>query len=235
MPRFPNQSDLPTAEQAISSIILSVAMEEIALSHIMEAESEKINFVVEAAKQGGNVSDLLAVNESVADVLESIVKLQTILKEKLDAAINFTPPAPTPECVPKFVMQACHVWQKNGALFLDGTCGSCSEPCNNGVKITRKNCETRILLPQGKKFQILLELDASNKTASTAKIHAEFRLGEEVVQTEVIAQDGEKIKIAHTILHETPLGGANTTLTFRLISSEKLSRVNGAVTIQEVA
>ena len=246
MPAFPNPAEIPTTEQALAAIIASVAMEEVALSHVINAESEKIKFVVECAKEKGcenmNIDDILAVNKSVDEVLKRIVELQIILKKKFDTAVNFMPPIPPippippePSCSPKFFTQPGYIWYKNSALFLMGKDQSDTdnEPCGDGIRLNRKNCESMISLPSGRKFEILFELETINKYSVSVKINVEFRIGDDVVKTERMEQDGEKIKISQTIEYETPVGGGNTTVISRLVSPESLSCIDGAITIFE--
>ena len=234
LPNFPNPNEIPTMEQAFAAIITSIAMEESSLSHVIKAESEKIKFVVECAKEKGcgesHIKDLLDINKSASETLKSIVVLEEILKEKFETAVKHMP---SPTCVPKFVTQAGYIWLKNGALFLmeKGRCEAESKPCNNGVHLVRRNCESMILLPRGKKFEILFELHAINKNHCPAKVAIEFRIGKEIVKTETIEQSGEKIKISHSIPFKSPIGESDAGMIFRLLSPEKLSCVVGVVTI----
>lgn len=71
-----------TREEAIGEIIESIAMEESSLSHILNAESEKIMSVVE--NPNATAAELLAVNRSVKSTIGAITRLETILQAKLD-------------------------------------------------------------------------------------------------------------------------------------------------------
>lgn len=71
-----------TREEAIGEIIESIAMEESSLSHILNAESEKIMAVVE--NPNATAAELLAVNRSVKSTIGAITRLETILQAKLD-------------------------------------------------------------------------------------------------------------------------------------------------------
>lgn len=86
MPEFPKLNDL-TLEQAINSILTSIAMEEAALSHILNAEGEKIQFVL--ANQCTDLQKVLEINESVTSLVEQIIDLQIILKSKMRLAEKF--------------------------------------------------------------------------------------------------------------------------------------------------
>ena len=67
--------------QAITDIIQSVAMQETALSHILNAEGEKIQRFVNM--EGLETNQLLTLNNSVQSLVNSISRLETILQAKL--------------------------------------------------------------------------------------------------------------------------------------------------------
>ncbi|MCL1883046.1 MAG: hypothetical protein FWF81_04750 [Defluviitaleaceae bacterium] len=245
MPTFPNPKKFPSRDESITAIVTSIAMEEIALSHVINAESEKIKFIVECAKAQGcdnfNPEDLLAVNNSASEVLKSIVELQTILKEKLDIASQFSPMPPTPPlppkppCIPKFSTQAGLIWKKNNFLYLMGSdhCNGKNEPCNDGIKLVRKECQSQILLPQGKTFDIFFEFNAKNHSGFPTKIEAQFFHGKNIAKTELITHNDCK-KISRRFSYKTPIGKAESYVSFKLIAPEILTCVTGVVTVNHI-
>ncbi|MEG0803393.1 MAG: hypothetical protein RSF90_00405 [Pygmaiobacter sp.] len=70
-----------TTAQAINDIIESVALEETGLSHILNAEGEKIQAFV--AMPNVTPDQLLAVNASVQATIDSVTRLEMILQSKL--------------------------------------------------------------------------------------------------------------------------------------------------------
>lgn len=70
-----------TREQAITDIIESVALEETALSHILNAEGEKIQKMV--AMPDITPEMLLATNKSVESMVNAVSRLEMILHSKL--------------------------------------------------------------------------------------------------------------------------------------------------------
>lgn len=66
--------------EAITDIIESVALEQTGLSHILNAEGEKIQLILKLAK---TPEELLAVNESVESMVNSITRLEAMLQGKL--------------------------------------------------------------------------------------------------------------------------------------------------------
>lgn len=84
-----------TRAQSITDIIESVALQETALSHILNAEGEKIQKMV--AMQDVTPEILLATNKSVESMVNAISKLEMILQSKLsvfDACLCEDSPAP---------------------------------------------------------------------------------------------------------------------------------------------
>ena len=74
-------SSTTTGSQAITDIIQSVALEETALSHILNAEGEKIQKMV--ATQDVTPDVLLATNKSVESMVNAVSRLEMILQSKL--------------------------------------------------------------------------------------------------------------------------------------------------------
>lgn len=72
-----------TREQAITDLIQAVALEEAALSHILNAEGEKIQKVV--ALPDVTPETLLAANKSVESMVNAVSRLEIILQSKLSA------------------------------------------------------------------------------------------------------------------------------------------------------
>ncbi len=99
MPSFPpNGADL-TREEALTMIIASIAMEELALSHILNAEGEKLQYILgtlPGAKPCACPQDVLAVNKSVASLLDVVAQNQMLLKGKLEKVLEACPAPPPP-------------------------------------------------------------------------------------------------------------------------------------------
>lgn len=77
-----------TRTQAITDIIESIALEETALSHILNAEGEKIQKVVATAT---TQDQLLAVNASVQSMVNAVTRLEMVLQAKLELLIPNNP------------------------------------------------------------------------------------------------------------------------------------------------
>jgi hypothetical protein len=87
LPNIPNilpEIDLKSRD-VINLLLASIALEEIGLSHVINAEAEKIQFVLGlTGASKPTVEQLEAINESVKRVLESVVDTEELLQAKLE-------------------------------------------------------------------------------------------------------------------------------------------------------
>lgn len=108
MPKFPEMDPEMTCDRALNMILASIAMEEVALSHIINAEGEKIQYVLGTLEKSSDkkpeVDEVLKVNQSVTNLLDSVSQYQMILKNKMDKTIHalseICPGPPKPPCPP---------------------------------------------------------------------------------------------------------------------------------------
>jgi hypothetical protein len=74
-----------TLETAITNIIASIALEEAGLSHILNAEGEKIQA---ALKLNYTIDDLVAINNSVQGLAASVAEIEDSLQGKLSDSLD---------------------------------------------------------------------------------------------------------------------------------------------------
>lgn len=117
MPNIPNITPVISLErcEVIDLLLSSIALEEIGLSNILNAEGEKLQFLLNTGSHCPH--DILKINESVNKTLRTIVKSQMLLQFKLEDVItlneesNCNPPDNDRDPCHKH----CH----------------CKKPCNN--------------------------------------------------------------------------------------------------------
>ena len=93
LPKFP---DIPKDDfmfdQSICQILTSIAMEEIGLSHIINAEGEKLQYILGTGDaylaSPATIDEVLEVNESVQETLNQIAFNQMFLSAKMAAALK---------------------------------------------------------------------------------------------------------------------------------------------------
>lgn len=104
MPSFPPCGADMTKDEALTMIIASIAMEELALSHILNAEGEKLQYILGTLPGGQKIcaspQEVLAVNKSVTELLNTVMQSQMLLKGKMEKALEAgsCTPAPEPPC-----------------------------------------------------------------------------------------------------------------------------------------
>lgn len=71
-----------TREESVGNIIESIAMEERSISHVLNAESEKLQAIINM--QGTTAQQLIAANKSVKSTVDSVSRLESALLSKLE-------------------------------------------------------------------------------------------------------------------------------------------------------
>ncbi|MEG0794313.1 MAG: hypothetical protein RSF02_01270 [Bacilli bacterium] len=71
-----------TREESVGNIIESIAMEETGISHILNAESEKLNSIINMPNI--TAEDLITANKSVKNTVDNVINLEMNLKNKLN-------------------------------------------------------------------------------------------------------------------------------------------------------
>ncbi|TDL30757.1 hypothetical protein E2R51_17395 [Jeotgalibacillus sp. S-D1] len=92
-PSIPNITPVITFNRndAINLLLASIGMEELSLAHIVNAEAEKIQYVLgtlPGIEQQATLEDLLVINQSVQEVLEAVIKKELLLDSKLNHVIK---------------------------------------------------------------------------------------------------------------------------------------------------
>ncbi|WP_421155730.1 hypothetical protein [Peribacillus simplex] len=97
---FPNIPNITptisvTVEQTIPLLLSSIALEELALAHIINAEAEKLQFVLGTLPTGTALSpavvslaELLAVDSSVQRTLRDVIKKEMLLEFKFENVLD---------------------------------------------------------------------------------------------------------------------------------------------------
>lgn len=92
IPSFPVISPALTRADSINQILSSIALEELGMSHILNSEGEKLQFVLGTLPglTGGSATyeQVLAANESVQGMLNSALENQMLLNAKMAAALG---------------------------------------------------------------------------------------------------------------------------------------------------
>ncbi|HZJ84476.1 MAG TPA: hypothetical protein VFD02_02865 [Syntrophomonadaceae bacterium] len=98
---YPNIPDIDpnieiTLDDAINLMLASVALEELALAHIMNAEAEKLQYILGTLEDGEpletppTMEELLTINQSVERTLRSVLKNQMLLQFNLEDILSIS-------------------------------------------------------------------------------------------------------------------------------------------------
>ncbi len=80
-----------TRKDAVNIILSSIGMEELSLSHILNAEAEKIQFALgtlDPTVPPASLDEILEVNKSAGKMLRDVVKNQMLLGMKLEDVLD---------------------------------------------------------------------------------------------------------------------------------------------------
>lgn len=90
MPQYPSTPNL-SRQDAINQIIASISSEELALSHIINTQGEKIQYAlgtIPGLVGGATIKDVLNINSSAESMLGSVMENQIVLNGKLSQALD---------------------------------------------------------------------------------------------------------------------------------------------------
>lgn len=91
LPTFPQIDPPLTREGSLNEIISSIAAEELSLSHILNAEGEKLQYVLgtlPGLEEAAVLEEVMQVNQSVQETLSDVMEQQMLLTGKLTSAMR---------------------------------------------------------------------------------------------------------------------------------------------------
>ena len=105
---------------ALAAIMASIALQEAAVAHVLNAEGEKIQAVV--GMTGATLGELQGINESVGDLVDSVSSLAGEIQRKLRTAMEALYPGQLPEATAtltvRIVDEGDHPISAAGAAFV---------------------------------------------------------------------------------------------------------------------
>lgn len=253
LPELPTPDPCLTRDQAINMILVSIAMEEMALSHVIEAESEKIKYTVDYLKKQDCCADIdriLEINESATKLIETIMDIQMILKKKMNHALEALPKPCPPPCTMPEPEKGCGIVlsqpHKHSAVFAAKPsiwcCGSAlplsKQPaCCVGIGLSPLE-NTEIYLPNCSRFLVNFNLELIPLFLSADFVSVELELAN-TSQTQMTERyhttsDGSCVTILGSIILNTPRNIPHSHLCIRLLSPCEIQIKSGRINIVEL-
>lgn len=255
LPEFPTPDPCLTREQAINMILVSIAMEEMALSHIMEAESEKIKYVLDYQSNPdccACIGQILEINESVSKLIETIMETQIILKKKMESALNALPKPCLFPCPPRPVAKPeqcfCALCQhhKHSAVFSakpfrwyhGGALSLRRQPsCCTGIALPPSR-DTEILLLDCGRFIVNFNIELMPLTASLTPVSLELQhtCPSKTISTERFHASCERncVTVSGSTIIETPRNCPHSYLCIKLLSPCGIQVKSGRISVVEL-
>ncbi|MBN7741521.1 collagen-like protein [Bacillus velezensis] len=130
-PNLPNITPVVTLsrDDTINLLLSSIAMEELGMAHILNAEGKKIQYALGTIPgltgPPSSLADILNLNESVRDTLDSLMKQELLLGSKLDSISNIpTLAGPTGATGPTGAVGPAGATGPTGAIGPTGVTGA---------------------------------------------------------------------------------------------------------------
>lgn len=126
-PNLPNITPVVThsRDDTIDLLLSSIAMEELGMAHILNAEGEKIQYALGTIPgltgPPSSLTDILNLNESVRHTLDSLMKQAPLLGSKLDSITNI--PSLAGPTGPTGITGATGAAGENGPIGITGAAG----------------------------------------------------------------------------------------------------------------
>jgi hypothetical protein len=255
MPSFPPVDPSLNQESALNMILQSIALEEVALSHIINAEGEKIQAVVAAVSRkccDTDMQKVLEVNKSVHNVLEQVKEMQMLLKSKMSRALEYMPkpeplpPKPKPEpkpphcCCPTGKTCFCKPvttifkiyrsdWTKNKALNLSRT-----GFCDGDIKLQRNYCGESLLILAKNKYSVEFNIKLE-KEQPDEPVFLDCKIYKNDEEAENIIFSAEGGKLTGGFIHDANANADRHTgkslVSMKICSGHKIKIESGIVAI----
>lgn len=132
---------------AVNLLLSSIAMEEMSLSKLMDAEHDKIQYALKRCQHGGcTLHDVTEVNKSAEDMMKTLIKLQMLLQFKLENVRELMPSTTTTTTT-----------STSTTTSTTRTCSTAANPCGHGCCLmgTVKGCMENSRVPfHGQPFSL---------------------------------------------------------------------------------
>lgn len=223
LPSFPNVDPPIQREDAVNQILSSIAMEELGLSHILNAEGEKMQYILGTlpglSGPAATVEDVLNANESVRGLLETAVQNQIFLKGKMQGALDASPmrgptgptgptgPAgPTGPTGPNVTATNAYAASTKGAAFtvlMSGTNVALPDAQTLSPDITVNGANDTFTVAESGRYRVSYNINSVTPLTLGARLMVD---GTEIEASNVMPQTAPLSRLSNDFLMDLPAG-----------------------------
>lgn len=223
LPSFPNVDPPIQREDAVNQILSSIAMEELGLSHILNAEGEKMQYILGTlpglSGPAATVEDVLNANESVRGLLETAVQNQIFLKGKMQGALDASPmrgptgptgptgPAgPTGPTGPNVTATNAYAASTKGAAFtvlMSGTNVALPDAQTLSPDITVNGANDTFTVAESGRYRVSYNINSVTPLTLGARLMVD---GTEIEASNVMPQTAPLSRLSNDFLVDLPAG-----------------------------
>ncbi len=91
MPQIPEEKHRPSLQETVIDLLESIALEEIAISHLLNAEAEKNQVLVSKLchhESPSLVNELLKCNKATSKIVDTVIIKEWLLLKKLEMVLE---------------------------------------------------------------------------------------------------------------------------------------------------
>ena len=208
LPSFPNVDPPIQREDAVNQILSSIAMEELGLSHILNAEGEKMQYILGTlpglSGPAATVEDVLNANESVRGLLETAVQNQIFLKGKMQGALDASPMrGPTG---PNVTATNAYAASTKGAAFtvlMSGTNVALPDAQTLSPDITVNGANDTFTVAEAGRYRVSYNINSVTPLTLGARLMVD---GTEIEASNVMPQTAPLSRLSNDFLVDLPAG-----------------------------
>lgn len=214
LPSFPNVDPPIQREDAVNQILSSIAMEELGLSHILNAEGEKMQYILGTlpglSGPAATVEDVLNANESVRGLLETAVQNQIFLKGKMQGALDASPmrgpTGPTGPTGPNVTATNAYAASTKGAAFtvlMSGTNVALPDAQTLSPDITVNGANDTFTVAESGRYRVSYNINSVTPLTLGARLMVD---GTEIEASNVMPQTAPLSRLSNDFLMDLPAG-----------------------------
>ena len=219
MPTFPQIDPPLTREGSINGIISSIAAEELSLSHILNTQGEKLQYVLgtlPGLEKAADLEEVMKVNKSVQDTMSDVMEQQMLLTAKLSAAMKAPvypgptgptgPAGPTGPTGPNVTATNAYAASTKGAAFtvlMSGTNVALPDAQTLSPDITVNGANDTFTVAEAGRYRVSYNINSVTPLTLGARLMVD---GTEIEASNVMPQTAPLSRLSNDFLVDLAAG-----------------------------